>query len=243
MSTKQTHLAQVREIAPLSPPSRLTRVLLTCGAIGPPLFVVVFLIEGATRPDYNPLRHPISSLAIGDLGWTQRANFVVTGLLILAFAFGLRSALRPYGAGIWAPLLIGLLAVGLIAAGVFVADPISGYPPGTPMVPHRTTHGVLHDAFGTPVFLGLPIVCLVVAYRFAKSGKRGWAAYCVATAATFLTCFVLSNTGFAQNPALMPIGGLLQRMTIVVGWAWLTALAVYLLRRPGRPYREYWTKT
>jgi len=71
----------------VSSPSRLARVLLACGAIGPPLFVVVFLIEGATRPGYSPLRHPVSSLEIGASGWTQRTNFVITGLLILAFAF------------------------------------------------------------------------------------------------------------------------------------------------------------
>src|SRR6266511_1909264 len=140
----------------------------------------------------------------GGSGWTQRASFVVTGLLILAFAFGLRAALRRYGAGVWAALLIGLFALGLIGSGVFITDPISGYPPGTPLVPDRTTHGVLHDIFGTPVFLGLPVACL--------------------------TGFVVTSMGFAQNPTLMPIGGLLQRITIVIGWAWLTALALYLLR-------------
>ncbi len=143
----------------------------------------------------------------GGSGWTQRASFVVTGLLILAFAFGLRAALRRYGAGVWAALLIGLFA------------------------PDRTTHGVLHDIFGTPVFLGLPVACLVVAYRFTKSGHPAWAGYSVATAVAFLTGFVVTSMGFAQNPTLMPIGGLLQRITIVIGWAWLTALALYLLRR------------
>ncbi len=167
----------------------------------------------------------------GGSGWTQRASFVVTGLLILAFAFGLRAALRRYGAGVWAALLIGLFALGLIGSGVFITDPISGYPPGTPLVPDRTTHGVLHDIFGTPVFLGLPVACLVVAYRFTKSGHPAWAGYSVATAVAFLTGFVVTSMGFAQNPTLMPIGGLLQRITIVIGWAWLTALALYLLRR------------
>jgi hypothetical protein len=165
----------------------------------------------------------------------QQANFVVTGLLILAFAFGLRPALRRYGAGVWAPLLIGLVAVGLIGAGEFTADPISGYPPGTPMtLVDRTSHGVLHDAFSSLVFLGLPIACLVVAYRLAKSSHRPWAGYSIATATAFLTCFVLTSMGFAQNPSLMPIGGLLQRATIIIGWAWLTALAGYSLRQTDR---------
>ena len=66
-----------------------TKTLLACGVIGGPLFVVVFLVEDATRVGYDPLRHPVSSLALSDNGWMQTANFVVTGLLALAFAAGL----------------------------------------------------------------------------------------------------------------------------------------------------------
>jgi hypothetical protein len=32
----------------------ITRVLLACGVIGPLLFIIVFLIEGATRPGHKP---------------------------------------------------------------------------------------------------------------------------------------------------------------------------------------------
>lgn len=93
----------------------------------------------------------------------------------------------------------------------------------------RTTHGVLHDLSSTPVFLGLPAACLVVAYRFVKSGHRAWAGYSLATAIASLTCFVLTSRGFAQDPTFVPIGGLLQRLTLAIGWAWFTALALYLL--------------
>jgi len=62
--------------------------LLACGVIGPALFVAAFLAQGAVRPYYDPLRHPVSSLAIGDMGWVQCANFVVAGALLLgAIAF------------------------------------------------------------------------------------------------------------------------------------------------------------
>ena len=66
------------------------RLLLFCGIIGPLLFIVVFLIEGATRADYNPLRYPVSSLSIGDLGWIQATNFLMVGLLLFAFAIDAR---------------------------------------------------------------------------------------------------------------------------------------------------------
>src|SRR5262249_10183346 len=57
--------------------------LLACGAAAGPLFTLAWLVEGATRAGYDPLRHPVSSLAIGEVGWTQRASFVLTGLLTI----------------------------------------------------------------------------------------------------------------------------------------------------------------
>ena len=115
------------------------RALLACGGIGAPLFVVVFLIEGAVpairSAGYSPLRHPVSGFAIGEFGWIQTVNFLVIGVLLLAFAVGLRAALRSYGDGIWAPVLIGLIAIGLTGAGLFTADPLNGYPLETPALP------------------------------------------------------------------------------------------------------------
>jgi hypothetical protein len=108
-----------------------TRTFLTCGAIAGPLFTVAWIVGGATRANYDPLRHPISSLSIGELGWTQTANFLVTELLTLAFAFGLRRTLQPQGGSTWRPRLIGTVATGLLGAGFFVTDPLNGYPPGT----------------------------------------------------------------------------------------------------------------
>jgi hypothetical protein len=126
---------------------------------------------GATRAHYSPLRHPVSSLELGECGWTQRANFLVAGLLKLAFAIGLRLALRPLGGSTWGPLLVGAHAIGLLGAGIFVTDPVSGYPPGTPdqLQTYGSAHAALHDLFSIATFVGLPIACLILARRFA-----GW---------------------------------------------------------------------
>ncbi|HEY8870655.1 MAG TPA: DUF998 domain-containing protein, partial [Candidatus Limnocylindrales bacterium] len=55
----------------------LTRGLLASGVIGPVLFFVMFLIEGAIRPDYDPMRVFVSQLSLGDQGWLQIATFVI----------------------------------------------------------------------------------------------------------------------------------------------------------------------
>ena len=153
---------------------RKRKALLSCGVIAGPLFVAAFLVEGTARVGYDPLRHPVSSLALGDSGWAQSANFVVTGLLTLAFAAGLRLALWPGKGSTWGPLLIGAWAIGLLGAGIFPTDLVSDYPPGTPdQLPGYTWHGALHDLFSIPGFVALAAACFVFASRFAARGERG----------------------------------------------------------------------
>ena len=211
-----------------------TKAFLACGAIAGPLFVVAFLVEGATRADYDPLRHPVSSLALGDLGWTQTANFLVAGLLTLAFAVGLWRALPPGRGSTWGPLLVGVWAVGLLGAGVFVTDPVSGYPPGTPdRLLRNSWHGALHDLFSLAAFAALAAACFVFGRRFAGRGERGWAIYSVVTGLSFVGAFVISSAGFAQVAGLVDLAGLLQRVAVSVGFGWLSLLAVRLLSMPS----------
>jgi Protein of unknown function (DUF998) len=109
---------------------------LWCG--GGPLFVATFLAEGARRPGYDPRRHPVSSLALGPGGWVQVANFTITGVLYLALAAGLARTPDPAADTRAGPVLIGAAAGGLLGAGAFTTDPVSGYPPGTPDTPAAT---------------------------------------------------------------------------------------------------------
>jgi hypothetical protein len=208
-----------------------TTKLLLCGVIAGPLFVAAILTQGAVRADFDPLRHPGSSLALGEYGWIQVVNFVVGGLLMTAFAVGLRRALRPDGRATWGPLLIAAWGVGLVGAGVFLTDPVSGYPPGTPdIVEEPTWHGALHDLFSVPGFAALVIASFVFTRRFAVRDERGWAIYSAVTGVVFATSFALSGAAFNQADALVNLGGLFQRIAVVAGFAWLTALAIHVRR-------------
>lgn len=213
-----------------------TRILLLCGVIAGPLFTVAWILEGSTRSNYDALRHPISSLSIGELGWTQATTFIVTGLLTPAFAFGLRSSLKPLGGSKWAPILIGAAGIGLLGAGFFATDPMNGYPPGTPVLPLQySVPGRLHRLFSALFFLGIPLASCVLARRFSRWGQSGWAVYSTVSGLAFLAGFVLTSAGFVQADGLADVAGLFQRITITIGWGWLTLLAVHLLRNPRQP--------
>lgn len=206
----------------------MTRALLRCGLVAPALFVASFLVQGAVRPGYDPLRHAVSTLSLGPGGGWQAATFLATGVLFVAFAAGVRRRVD----GRWPALLIALIGVGFVGAGLFACDPLSGYPPGPPAVVPRSVRGTLHNAFSALFFLGLPAACLVAARRSVLR----W--YSVATAAAFLACFVVTTVAFAQVEPLVAVGGLLQRITIVVGFAWLACVAVHLSTRPDLPARS-----
>ncbi|GAB2630904.1 DUF998 domain-containing protein [Kribbella swartbergensis] len=202
---------------------RTTSRLLSCGLPAGPLFVTAFLIQGAFKGEgYDPVRHPVSSLALGDHGWAQTANFLVCGLLTIAFATGLwRTGVRA-GA-----VLTGMWGLGLVGAGVFVTDPVSGFPVGTPPAVDYTTIGALHDGFSLPAFVALAAAQVVL------SGGHGrtWRGYSLLSAIAFAATFVLAGTGFDQNPSLVDVAGLFQRLCVTIGWAWIFTLALRTLRR------------
>jgi len=213
--------------------STALRFSLACGAIGPLLFIVVFLIEGATRGGYDPLRYPVSSLAIGDLGWMQIANFLMVGSTLVVFAFGLWRALGPSKGISWGPLLIGLAGIGLFGAGIFVSDPIFGYPTSEPLaLAQFSVHGHLHDAFSLLLFLGLPLACFVLCRRFFKVGKRGWAVYSLLAGIGMLVAFALASQGFTHKATnLVAVAGVFQRLSIAIGLTWVAALAFWLMQQ------------
>jgi hypothetical protein len=207
-----------------------TRLLLVCGVVGPPIFVIAFLVEGATRAGYDALRLPISLLSLGDLGWTQTANFIVDGVLFIAFAVGLRRALAPSG---WpsraGPILIALVGLGLVGAGLFQADPGGGYPPGIRASVSGST-GTQHDLSTVVVFGALIAGCFVLSRHFAVRGRTRWATYSAATGAIVAIGFLLMVIGFNGANEVTPVAGLVMRLTVVVGWCWIALLALHELR-------------
>jgi hypothetical membrane protein len=208
-----------------------TRLLVAGGVIGPLLLILVMLIEGATRPGYDAWRMAGSALSLSDQGWMQITSFIVSGLLILGFAVGVRQTLHTGRGATWGPILLAVVGVGLIVAGIFVTDPAFGYPPGTPPGPavHTTLHGALHFFIGGLAFFScLPASCFVFARRFAGDPQwKGWAASSVVAGVLMLASFV----AYAAVAAKVQDGpaGLLERISIGIGVFWMALFALRLL--------------
>lgn len=205
-------------------PNRIRGGLLDGGAAAGPLFVSTFTMLGARKTGYDVRRHHVSLLALGQAGWLQRANFVTTGLLYLGAAAGLaHTPKRVTGSGV-TTALIAAAGLGLIGSGVFVTDPVNGFPPDqmAPAQPSRA--GLLHNVSALPIFLGIPAAALLSAQRFAKHHDRGWAWYSGASGAVMAITFVAA--AFGQAPRLAAWSGLIQRISLATGFGWLTALLI-----------------
>ena len=172
------------------------RRLLTAGLAAGPVLGLTWLVQGTVRDGYDFTRHPVSLLALGEGGWVQIVSFVATGGLVLACAAGLRRVLPGGPGACWAPRLVAVIGAGLVAAGVFTADPGAGFPAGAPDgAPVLTWHGVLHEVSHLAVATAWIASCFVLRARFAWAGDRGWALACVAVVPVTLAVVAVPHPG------------------------------------------------
>jgi hypothetical protein len=132
----------------LSPAHRLDRLGAIAGMTAGALFLATVTLLTWLRYDYlHSLGWTISddgqvpwpsSLALGDHGWAQIANFAITGLLLLLFVRALRHHLPERTSASVASTLMTMMALAMIALAA-PTDPKFGAEPSTW---HGWTHGI-----------------------------------------------------------------------------------------------------
>jgi hypothetical membrane protein len=203
-----------------------TKSLLGWGVVAGPFYVVVSLAQALVRDGFDLTRHQWSLLANGEYGWIQSLNLVLTGLMLVALGIGLARTIRGGTGAAWVPRLVAVFGIGMIMAGIFRADPSSGFPAGTPDGPGEVTvSGVVHLGASGFGFIAVAIAGVVLAHRFGAD-RRGMAAFSRVTGAVFLTGFaavastggsVVANLGFTA--------------AVILVFAWLTVVAAGHYRR------------
>ncbi|WP_143047122.1 DUF998 domain-containing protein [Amycolatopsis xylanica] len=187
-----------------------TKTRLLAGVVAGPLYLVLGFAQAATRDGFDLTVHPFSFLSLGDGGWVQIANFVLAGVLFLVSAAGLRKAMRG---STWGPRLIGGMGAGMVAGGVFTADPAFGFPAGAPAgQPEAVSwHGTLHMVAFMVAIVAWTLSCFVFARYFAARKHKGLAVYSVLTGVALLA-----------TPAFMGTSGgvVLLYVVATLGWVW-----------------------
>jgi hypothetical membrane protein len=206
--------------------SGATPWLLACGVAGSVFFVSSFLIQGATREGYDPAREYVSSLSLGHGGWFMIVTFLVTGILMAAFAVGLSRSMWSGRGSTWIPRLMGCFAAGIFFAGVFTVDPSGTWPPGTPKRAHPSGHAAGHGLSADLLYWSLIGAAVLYTIRFHRQGRTGWAIY---TAASILV------GGFAISSHKADSLGITQRIGLIALFGWVAAIAAGTLVRLRRP--------
>jgi hypothetical membrane protein len=211
------------------------RLALYAGIAGPIIFVATFTIEGCLRPGYDALGMYVSELSLGPRGWIQVLNFIVLGALLLVFARAVAIELPDGKASRAGPILLGVFAIGILASGPFVMDPV-----GTP-VASMSLHGLVHQLIGAVVFTLMPTTCIVFVRRFrpdrAMHAMLAWTVTAAIVSAAAIVLQKVAQLGrLPPRPpnALTPLAGLLQRTSLVTFLAWLCTVALALYRKAPR---------
>lgn len=201
-----------------------TRAWLACGVVAGPLYVNVTMLQALTREGFDLKHHRFTLLTSGELGWIHQLNMIVVGALTVFLAVGVSRALASGRGAIWGPRMLGAVGFAYLFGGLFVADPIVGFPPGTTAeMAQKTWQGIIQNGSRGASTLALLVTSVIIARWFSSRGYRGWAWF---YGASFPMMFV---TLFLVGLAIGFNGGGLA--FLVTPWIWITTLAAHLLGR------------
>lgn len=180
------------------------RLLALGGVVGPVVFVVSWVVAGASTSGYSAVDGAISDLAATDASTqvAMTASFVVFGIGVIAFGFALRAVLA--GRAWIAAVVTGACTIGVAA---------------TPL--HGWSGDDVHGTFAVIGYTAIVALPLLAAAPLAAAGRRGWARVSVVVAATSAVCLAATGFGTAH--------GLWQRLGLTVADAWIVVTASYLV--------------
>lgn len=173
--------------------------------LGPLAFIAAWAVAGARTPGYEPVRGAISRTAAA--GAPQR-HLMTTGFLI--YAAGSVAGAVALRRAIPGPAWVASAVNGAATVGVAL----------TPLE-HDATLDAAHAVTATTGYVSLALTPLLAARPLAAAGHRRAATASVATGAVVAACLAAT--------AVVDDVGLLQRLGLTTGDAWLIATGVATL--------------
>ena len=197
------------------------------GIATPIVWFTLLLLAGALVPGYDPVRQYMTELTDGPTWYLIESDFALGALLIGVFAAGLATAVGHDRWSLAIVLLVLAKAGATLGTGLVHGDV-------DPLV--RTPSGQLHNTLVVAGNVALAGACLIAAWRFPTlAGWDGLVGYNIATAVATLVLLVvlatLTPAGTARADApLASIGGLVQRLSMLVTDLWPAVIGSRLLR-------------
>ena len=198
---------------------RYQRFLAICGIIAPIIFIIILMIASLLRPDYSHLTNFVSELgAVGALyAIIQRINFVLTGILIVAFTFGLHRGISDGKGSIIGPLLVAIFGLSAVMSGIFSTDTIQ---PGS-------FSDIIHSMSSAIGSVAAIIAFFIISERLEKDIL--WKPYRSFSIVIAIVAIIGSVVGVGILGAI-GIPGLGQRLFLAVLFLWIEVMAIRLFQ-------------
>lgn len=204
------------------------RLLALCGMLAPILFTLVVVVLGAITPGYSHVRDVISVLGGtgAPYGVVQDANFVVCGVLLIAYAVGLHRGVAAGRGSRWGPGVLALAGAGLGGAGFFpVATGAS-----ISVIDWSAPTSTYHQLSSVVFFLGMIVGMYGLSRRFRHDPRwRGYDRYSRWASVVALGLVLLYSLAGSDGAGILPDGAL-QRFYIAWVGIWVESTAIHLLR-------------
>jgi hypothetical protein len=192
---------------------------------GAVLFLIVVAALHVITPELSPSWRFVSEYAIGENGWVMTVAFLSLSWSCAALSLAIRPQVSTRGGRIGVVLLF-VVALALLAAGIFAMDPI------TASKDELTTHGNLHGLASMIGIPGFPIAALLISRSLSHNptwaGTRSamrWTAHL-----TWVTLLLMWVTIGVTLPRAGKFGpdvpiGWPNRILVAAYCAWLVVVA------------------
>lgn len=203
---------------------RMSRGLLLCGVLAPPVLTVFVMSAALLTPGYSHITQTVSQLGAYDKPHPEVMNtgLAIYGLMIGAFGYGLHRQLGASGSAkaIW--ILLSISGLGILMSGVFQTDPRALDAP-------TSTEGMLHGTFAYISFSTFAVgACIFARVVYRDPAWRGFAHLSLAVVAlSVILTFVF------RMDSVRPVEGLVQRAAYGTLPLWVEAVAIQSLRLLG----------
>ena len=195
------------------------KFLAICGIIEPIIFAIIVMIAGLLRPDYSHLTDFVSELgAVGaPNAIIQRINFVLVGILIVAFTFGLHRGIGEGKDSIIGPLLIAIFGLSAVVSGIFSTDPIQ---PGS-------FSDIMHSISSAIGSMATIFGFFIISTRLEQNIL--WRRYQYFSIVIAFVAILVSVVGGGLL-GVLGAPGLAQRLFMAVLFLWIEVMAIRLFR-------------
>ncbi len=191
------------------------RLFALSGVIAPILFTGVVIILGFLHPGYSHVSQVMSDLgAVGaPYATIMNANIFVSGLLFIAFAYGLHKGIGDGKGSKIGPILVAVS--GGFRLGVAIIP-----------LPNR-----LHLQLALAAYITITIAPLIISRRLKQDSRwQGYRLYSLATGVTSVILLFVFLGGAGG-----PWYGALQRIFFAPSLIWIEVMAIRLLRLSNQP--------